>query len=110
MPLQSDPTAVYKVRAFAGRVSKKDIMLDSPYNTYRIKGLPPGPIGNPGPDAIEAVLNPARTNYLYFVAKMDGTHCFSVTLDEHNRAVERFLKSRHVPVEARDLLPSRKSG
>ncbi|HKZ16808.1 MAG TPA: endolytic transglycosylase MltG [Geobacteraceae bacterium] len=110
MPLQSDPTAVYKVRAFAGRVSKKDIMLDSPYNTYRIKGLPPGPIGNPGPDAIEAVLNPARTNYLYFVAKMDGTHCFSVTLDEHNRAVERFLKSRHVPIEARDLLPSRKSG
>jgi UPF0755 protein len=110
MPLQSDPTAVYKVRAFAGKVSRKDIMLDSPYNTYRIKGLPPGPIGNPGPDAIEAVLNPARTNYLFFVARTDGTHCFSVTLEEHNRAVEKYLKSRHAPVEARDLLHSRDSG
>jgi UPF0755 protein len=110
MPLQSDPTAVYKVRAFAGKVSKKDIMLDSPYNTYRIKGLPPGPIGNPGPDAVEAVLNPAKTNYLYFVARMDGTHYFSATLEEHNRAVERYLKSRHTPVEARDSLPSGTSG
>jgi UPF0755 protein len=110
MPLQSDPTAVYKVRAFAGRVSRKDIMLDSPYNTYRIKGLPPGPIGNPGPDAIEAVLNPARTNYLYFVARMDGTHFFSATLEEHNRAVEKYLKSRHAPVEAKDLHPSGGSG
>lgn len=96
MPLQSDPTAVYKIRAFAGKVSKRDIMSDSSYNTYKIIGLPPGPIGNPGRDAIEAVLNPARTNYLYFVSKMDGTHYFSTTLEEHNLAVRKYLKSDDV--------------
>jgi UPF0755 protein len=93
MPLQSDPTAVYGVRAFAGKVSRSDVLRSSPYNTYQIKGLPPGPIGNPGRSAIEAVLNPAGTKYLYFVARKDGTHQFSVTLDEHNRAVQQFLKS-----------------
>lgn len=92
MPLQSDPTAVYGVRAFAGTVSKRDIARRSPYNTYLIKGLPPGPIGNPGSDAIEAVLAPATTGYLYFVAKMDGTHHFSASLEEHNRAVRRYLR------------------
>lgn len=94
MPLQSDPTAVYKIRAFAGKVSSKDIMIDSPYNTYKIRGLPPGPIGNPGRDAIEAVLNPAQTKYLYFVSRMDGSHYFSTNLEEHNRAVNKYLKSR----------------
>jgi len=93
MPLQSDPTAVYGVRAFTGKVSKQDIMRDTPYNTYRIKGLPPGPIGNPGDAAIEAVLNPARTNNLYFVARQNGTHQFSATLAEHNRAVTTYLRS-----------------
>lgn len=100
MPLQSDPTAVYQLRAFAGKISKQDIRNDSPYNTYKITGLPPGPIGNPGRDAIEAVLNPAKTNYLYFVAKMDGTHYFSATLDEHNRAVRKYLKSRASSAQA----------
>jgi UPF0755 protein len=93
MRLQSDPTAVYGVRAFAGAVSKRDILRPSPYNTYLIKGLPPGPIGNPGGEAIEAVLNPARTDYLYFVAKKDGTHYFSANLDEHNRAVRKYLRT-----------------
>ena len=93
MPLQSDPTAVYGVRAFAGNVSRNDITRNTPYNTYLISGLPPGPIGNPGSGAIEAVINPARTTYLYFVAKKDGTHCFSNTLVEHNLAVKRYLKS-----------------
>lgn len=93
MPLQSDPTAVYGIRAFAGRVSKEDILGSSPYNTYRIKGLPPGPIGNPSLDAIEAALSPSRTPYLYFVAKGDGTHHFSATLEEHNRAVRLYLRS-----------------
>lgn len=92
MPLQSDPTAVYGVRAFAGKVRKADIGHRSPYNTYLNNGLPPGPIGNPGADALNAALHPARTNYLYFVARMDGTHQFSRTLDEHNRAVSRYLK------------------
>jgi UPF0755 protein len=92
MPLQSDPTAVYGVRAFAGKVTRTDIERPSPYNTYLIKGLPPGPIGNPGADALEAALHPASTPYLYFVARQDGTHHFSRTLDEHNKAVRRYLK------------------
>ena len=92
MPLQSDPTAVYGVRSFPGKVTKHDIMRRSPYNTYVIKGLPPGPIGNPGSEAIEAVLAPASTNYLYFVAKKDGSHFFSATLEEHNRAVRKYLR------------------
>ena len=92
MPLQSDPTAVYGVRAFAGKVSKSDIQTPSPYNTYLIKGLPPGPIGNPGLAALKAALHPTTTGYLYFVARKDGTHQFSRTLDEHNSAVNRYLK------------------
>lgn len=92
MRLQSDPTAVYGVRAFAGKVTRSDILRPSPYNTYLIAGLPPDPIGNPGDLAIEAALSPARTPYLYFVAKQDGTHHFSATLAEHNRAVAVFLK------------------
>jgi UPF0755 protein len=92
MPLQSDPTAVYGVRAFTGKVSKADIQRQSPYNTYLNKGLPPGPIGNPSREAVLAALNPAQTDFLYFVARQDGTHQFSRNLDEHNRAVVRFLK------------------
>jgi UPF0755 protein len=92
MPLQSDPTAVYGIRAFTGSVTKQDIQRNTPYNTYLIKGLPPGPIGSPGSAAIEAVLVPAHTGYLYFVARKDGTHQFSVNLEEHNRAVSRYLK------------------
>ena len=92
MPLQSDPTAVYGVRAYAGKVTKADIERRSPYNTYLIKGLPPGPIGNPGIDALQAARTPASTPYLYFVARQDGTHQFSRTLDEHNRAVSRYLR------------------
>lgn len=92
MPLQSDPTAVYGVRAFGGKVTKQDLENDSPYNTYRINGLPPGPIGNPSVSSIEAALNPARTAYLYFVAKKDGTHHFTTNLDEHNRGVRKYLK------------------
>lgn len=96
MPLQSDPTAVYGLRAFAGKISRQDILRNTPYNTYMISGLPPGPIGNPGDGAIEAVLSPAKTDFLYFVAKKDGTHHFSSTLAEHNRAVELFLKTPHL--------------
>ena len=93
MPLQSDPTAVYGVRAFSGKVTKADILRPSQYNTYLIKGLPPGPIGNPGSDALKAARHPAVSQYLYFVARQDGTHQFSRTLDEHNRAVYRYLRN-----------------
>ncbi len=92
MPLQSDPTAVYGVRAFSGRVSKADIQRPSPYNTYLNKGLPPGPIGNPGKEAVQAAMNPAQTDFLYFVARQDGTHQFSRNLADHNRAVVRYLR------------------
>lgn len=92
MPLQSDPTSVYGVRAFSGNISKQDITHATPFNTYRINGLPPGPIGNPGSGAIEAALKPAATRYLYFVAKKDGSHYFSTTLEEHNAAVRKYLK------------------
>ena len=92
MPLQSDPTAVYGVKVFGGKVTGADVRRESPYNTYLIKGLPPGPIGNPGIDAFQAVLKPAQTPYLYFVARKDGTHQFSRTLSEHNLAVARYLK------------------
>ncbi len=92
MRLQSDPTALYGVRAFAGKVSRDDILKPTPYNTYLISGLPPGPIGNPGKDAIEAVLNPAAVPYLYFVARGDGSHQFSNDLASHNDAVNRYLK------------------
>lgn len=96
MRLQSDPTAVYGVRAFAGNVTRRDILRKTPYNTYLINGLPPGPIGNPGPDALKAALSPATTTYLYFVAKKDGTHHFSETLDQHNKAVNKYLKAASV--------------
>lgn len=92
MPLQSDPTAVYSVRAFAGKVTKADIERHTPYNTYVIPRLPPGPIGNPGADSIRAAIFPAQTDYLYFVARKDGTHQFSASIDEHNRAVAKYLK------------------
>ncbi|MEI6209152.1 MAG: endolytic transglycosylase MltG [Desulfuromonadales bacterium] len=93
MPLQSDPTAVYGTRTFSGKVTRADIQRPSPYNTYLNRGLPPGPIGNPGAGSLQAALSPARTDYLYFVARRDGTHQFSRTLDEHNRAVRRYLKN-----------------
>jgi UPF0755 protein len=92
MPLQSDPTAVYGVRSFTGKISKADILRPSSYNTYLNKGLPPGPIGNPGLDAVQAAMNPAKTDYLYFVARQDGTHQFSRNLAEHNLAVRTYLR------------------
>jgi UPF0755 protein len=92
MRLQSDPTALYGVRAFAGKVTRSDILRPSPYNTYVINGLPPGPIGNPSKEAIDAVLSPPPVPYLYFVARGDGSHEFSNDLRSHNMAVRKYLK------------------
>lgn len=92
MRLQSDPTALYGVRAFAGKVSRDDILRATPYNTYLIDGLPPGPIGNPGSSAIEAVLSHPAVPFLYFVARGDGSHQFSSDLAAHNAAVRKFLR------------------
>jgi UPF0755 protein len=95
MRLQSDPTALYGVRAFTGgKVTKEDILRPTPYNTYLIPGLPPGPIGNPGKEAIEAVLHHPPVPYLFFVARGDGSHFFSNDLTSHNGAVRKYLRSQ----------------
>jgi UPF0755 protein len=89
MMLQSDPTAVYQKPSHRGPITRADLNRDSRYNTYRNDGLPPGPICNPGLASLEAAVRPADVDYLYFVARNDGTHEFSRTLAEHNRAVQR---------------------
>jgi UPF0755 protein len=95
MRLQSDPTFLYGVYGGAGKpsdrpVTQSDIDSDTPYNTYRINGLPPGPIANPGRAALEAVANPIETDDVYFVADGTGGHVFAETLDEHNRNVRQY--------------------
>jgi UPF0755 protein len=93
MPLQCDPTVVYGlVRAgrYRGSLSHEEMGFDDPYNTYLHRGLPPSPICSPGRAALEAALDPAPSDYLYFVSQNDGSHRFSRSLDEHNRAVARF--------------------
>lgn len=90
MPLQSDPTVIYGIKNFNGNITKKDLQAKTPYNTYRIKGLPPGPIANPGRMAIYAALYPANVPYLYFVSKNNGSHQFSTDLKEHNKAVWKY--------------------
>jgi len=92
--LQSDPTVIYGLRNFDGNLIRAHLQKDTPYNTYTRRGLPVGPICNPGAASIQAVLNPTSTPYLYFVAKKDGTHHFSTNLVEHNAAVLRHQKRR----------------
>src|SRR5262249_19677344 len=92
IPLQSDPTVIYGLQNFDGNLRKKDLAHPSPYNTYRWAGLPPGPIASPGAQSIRAALYPTVTQDLYFVSRNDGTHQFSATLIEHNKAVERYQK------------------
>jgi len=97
MLLQTDPTIIYAMKRegrWSGNISRKDLEVASPFNTYRHSGLPPGPIGSPGREAIRAVLDPADTRDLYFVSRNDGTHHFSETLTEHNRAVDRYQRRR----------------
>jgi len=92
IPLQSDPTVIYGLPAFDGNIHKRDLSILSPYNTYRVQGLPPGPIASPGAHSLRAALFPAQASYLYFVSRNDGTHQFSSTLTEHNQAVEKYQK------------------
>jgi UPF0755 protein len=90
IPLQSDPTVIYGIKNFSGNLTRQDLQSQTPHNTYRIRGLPPTPICNPGLSALEAALNPVPVPYLYFVSKNDGSHLFSVTLAEHNQAVRKY--------------------
>lgn len=97
IPLQSDPTVIYALNEFDGNLRKRDLSIDSPYNTYLVRGLPPGPIANPGRAAIQAALYPEATNYLYFVSRNDGSHEFSTTLAQHNRAVRKYQLRQRRP-------------
>jgi UPF0755 protein len=95
MKLQTDPTVIYAMgENYNGNIRRKDLKTDSPYNTYVYKGLPPTPIASPGRDAIHAALHPEPGKALYFVAKGDGSHYFSETLKEHNKAVARYQLKR----------------
>ena len=93
MPLQCDPTVIYammRAGRWRGNIRRADLQMDSPYNTYRYSGLPPGPIAAPGRASLEAAVRPAQVKYLYFVSRNDGTHVFAATLAEHSRNVARW--------------------
>jgi len=92
MKLQTDPTVIYGMGdRYTGKIHKADLLRDTPYNTYTRKGLPPTPIALPGKAALEATFHPAETDALYFVARGDGTSEFSSNLDDHNKAVEKYI-------------------
>jgi len=97
MPLQTDPTVIYALRqagTYDGNIHKDDLEVDSPYNTYRFPGLPPGPIASPGRASLQAALHPATSRELYFVSRNDGSHQFSETLAEHERWVNLYQRHR----------------
>src|SRR5213595_909170 len=93
MLLGADPTVIYALKLankWDGNIHKDDLQIDSPYNTYRFPGLPPGPIASPGRASLAAAVNPADADFLYFVSRNDGSHEFAKTLAEHNRNVQKF--------------------
>lgn len=93
MPMQADPTVIYALQLagrYDGNLRRDDLQFDSPYNTYRYPGLPPGPIAAPGSASLQAAAAPADVDFLYFVSRNDGTHVFARTLDEHNRNVQEW--------------------
>jgi peptidoglycan lytic transglycosylase G len=94
MPLQADPTVAYAVGRDGRAPTREDLQVDHPFNTYRYRGLPPGPIANPGRASVDAALAPASVPYLYFVSIDDRRHHFSATLEEHNQAVARYRQAR----------------
>ena len=99
MRLQSDPTSVYDLNNFEGKILRSHLKRKSPYNTYVTRGLPPGPIANPGLSSLKAALYPAPVKHLYFVSKNDGSHFFSTSLVEHNKAINRYRCSNNESVQ-----------
>jgi UPF0755 protein len=95
MPLQMDPTVIYGLKRFGVELTRKDLQTPSPYNSYLNRGLPPGPIANPGGPAIKAALWPADADYLFFVSRNDGSHRFSRTLQEHIEGVASYRKEKN---------------
>jgi len=92
MPLQTDPTVIYGLgESFNGNLTRRQLLSDSAYNTYKISGLPPTPIAMPSPASLEAAMHPAKTQFLYFVSRGDGTSEFSTNLKDHNRAVQTYI-------------------
>ncbi len=94
MRLESDPTVIYGIKNFDGNLTRKHLTTRTPYNTYKIRGLPIGPIANPGSASLEAALYPDKTPYIFFVARKDSTHQFSTNLKQHNRAVRKYQLRR----------------
>jgi UPF0755 protein len=95
MPLQADPTAIYGIKPQSAGITRKDILRKTKYNTYHIKGLPPGPIASPGLKSIKAALYPTNVPYLYFVANFQGGHTFSITMDEHLSAISEYRSRKY---------------
>jgi len=95
IPLQADPTSIYGIDGFRRDITGRDLKRKTPYNTYIIKGLPPGPISSPGIKSITAALYPADVPYIFFVSNNDGSHRFSVTPREHQIAVEMYRKKKN---------------
>lgn len=97
MPLQMDPTVIYALGShYTGKLTREDLRVDSPYNTYRYRGLPPTPIAMVGKEAIDAAAHPEPTDFLYFVARGDGSHYFSVNYEQQKQAIDRYIK-KHYP-------------
>ena len=94
MRLESDPTVIYGLKNFDGNLNRKHLETLTPYNTYKIRALPPGPISNPGSASLEAALYPAETEYIYFVSKKNNSHQFSTNFNDHNQAVRKYQLRR----------------
>ncbi len=94
MRLESDPTVIYGIKDFDGNLKRRHLETPTPYNTYKLSGLPAGPIANPGKKSLEAALYPADTDYIYFVSKKDQTHQFSTNYQDHHRAVQKYQLRR----------------
>jgi UPF0755 protein len=108
MGLQCDPTVIYALQRagrYTGNLTRADLTFDSPYNTYRYAGLPPGPIAAPGRASLDAALNPAPVNYLYFVSRNDGSHAFAATLADHNANVRQYQKAIAPPTSTSGAAP-----